>query len=188
MGLDRNRFPWVSEDREPTEEERSAATMASAALIASRRVMTDRAGEANQAQESAVKNALRAAGLTEVQERRIRMLDEAPARGYFCGESVLGTRKADLVVGLWDGRVMPVECKVSSSSLNSIKRLNNDAAAKAEDWIEQFGKLQVVPTALLAGVFKLRHLQKAQERGMTLFWSHDLPEMVEFVEQTRSSA
>lgn len=185
MGLDRNRFPWVAEDREPTDAERAAATMASAALIASRGVMTKRAGEANEAQESAVKEALRGAGLTEVPERRIRSLDEAPRRGQFCGESVLGTRKADLIVGLWDGRTMPVECKVSNSSVNSIKRLNNDAAAKAEDWLGQFGTLQIVPAAVLAGVFRLRNLQNAQERGLTLFWSHQLDELVQFVEQTR---
>ncbi|MGI8722086.1 MAG: XamI family restriction endonuclease [Geodermatophilaceae bacterium] len=36
LGLDRNRFPWVAEDREPTEAEREAAAMASAALMALR--------------------------------------------------------------------------------------------------------------------------------------------------------
>ena len=35
LGLDRNRFPWVGEDREPSEYERQAAAMSSAALIAS---------------------------------------------------------------------------------------------------------------------------------------------------------
>ena len=33
LGLDRNRFPWVPEHREATEDERSASTLATAALI-----------------------------------------------------------------------------------------------------------------------------------------------------------
>ena len=44
---------------------------------------------------------------------------------------MLGTRKADVLVGLHDRRLMPIEAKVSNSFTNSIKRLNNDAAVKA---------------------------------------------------------
>ncbi len=57
LGLDRNRFPWVTENREPTDVERSAAAMASAVLIASSRVMTNRRTESNVAQEAAVRDA-----------------------------------------------------------------------------------------------------------------------------------
>jgi len=38
VGLDRRRFPWVAESREPTEPERSSAVLASAALMATSRV------------------------------------------------------------------------------------------------------------------------------------------------------
>ena len=51
LGLDRNRFPWVAEDREPTEAERNAAIVATAALVAARKVMTARANEGKTAQE-----------------------------------------------------------------------------------------------------------------------------------------
>lgn len=40
--LDRRRFAWVVENREPTEAERAAAVMASAALLAASRVQTKR--------------------------------------------------------------------------------------------------------------------------------------------------
>ncbi|MGI8743981.1 MAG: XamI family restriction endonuclease [Bryobacteraceae bacterium] len=40
MGLDRRRFPWVPENREPTERERAAAVLASAAMMAHSRVGT----------------------------------------------------------------------------------------------------------------------------------------------------
>jgi hypothetical protein len=70
---------------------------------------------------------------------------------------MFGSRKADVVIGLWDGRKMALECKVSNSELNSIKRLNNDAAMKAVEWRKEFGALGVEPGALLAGVFKRAH-------------------------------
>jgi hypothetical protein len=186
LGLDRNRFPWVAEGRDPTEAEREAAAMASAALMASRRVMTDRANESKAAQEREVSNKLLDAGFTEVPTRIVSNLNDAPRAGEFCGESMFGSRKADLVAGLWDGRAMPIECKVSNSSTNSIKRLNNDAAIKASTWLSEFGTRSVVPTAVLGGVFNRNNLSQAQEAGLTLFWAHDLDEMIQFIETTRS--
>jgi hypothetical protein len=175
LGLDRRRFPWLAEEREATEAERHAAVTASAALIASRRVMTDRANEGKQAQEEDVAIVLRDhAGFEPVETRAIATLADAPGPGQFCRETLFGDRKADLVVTLWDKRVMPIECKVSNSSTNSVKRLNNDAAVKAGVWIDQFGTLGVVPTAVLSGVFKRHNLEQAQSRGLTLFWAHDL--------------
>ncbi len=104
-------------------------------------------------------------GLKQVDPRPIPTVREAPEPGEFCGESPLASRKADIVVALHDGRVMPIECKVSNSALNSVKRLNNDAAAKAAQWLDALGKDQVVPCALLSGVFKKRNLEHAQNRG-----------------------
>lgn len=185
LGLDRNRFPWISEDREPTDSERSAATIASAALIASQRAASKRRSASGRAQEAAVTDRLKRYGLQEVRRRVISTLEQAPAVGEFCGESLFGDRKADIVIRLWDGRVMPVECKVSNSATNSVKRLNNDAAVKAGDWIKKFGTLQTSPAAVLAGVFKRRNLEQAQDAGLTLFWAHALDDMVEFIDSTR---
>lgn len=185
LGLDRHRFPWVSEDREPTEAERAVAITSTAALIAARRVMTARANEAKGDQEQRVKDVLIAAGFSEVPTREITTLNQAPGLGEFCGESSFGSRKADIIIRLWDHRVMALECKVSNSSTNSVKRLNNDAAVKAGTWIEQFGTAQTVPAAMLAGVFKRHNLQQAQTRGLTLWWSHNLDEMLGWIDSTR---
>ncbi|MEO8648322.1 MAG: XamI family restriction endonuclease [Acidobacteriota bacterium] len=57
---------------------------------------------------------------------------------------------------------MPIECKVSNSATNSVKRLNNDAAAKAETWIKDFGEMVVVPVAVLGGVYKRRNCVSAK--------------------------
>lgn len=186
--LDRRRFPWVVEGREPTEAERSAAVVASAALAASQRVGTMRRNEGKEQQEQAVVDALKDAGLTEVRARDISTLALAPRRGEFCRESLLGSRKADLVVRLWDDRIMAIECKVSNSYTNSIKRLNNDAAVKAVSWVHDFGTLNIVPSAVLSGTYKLAKLVEAQSRGLAIFWAHDLKRLTDWIDATAKRA
>jgi len=183
--LDRRRFSWVIEKREPTEAEKNAAIVASAALMAARRTETNRRTQGKNEQEKAVKDALLELGFVEVPTRNISTLSLAPAPGEFCGESKLGERKGDIILRLWDERVMPIECKVSNSALNSVKRLNNDAAAKAQSWKRDFGLLQVVPTAVISGVYKLSNLLEAQNRGLTIFWAHNLRPLTEWIAQTK---
>ena len=79
---------------------------------------------------------------------------------------------------------MPIECKVSNSAINSVKRLNNDAAAKASAWIDYFGRGQTVPCAVLSGVFKRHNVVQAQESGLTIFWAHDLGPLGDFIDAT----
>ena len=184
--LDPRRFPWVVGEREPTEAERDAAVLASAALLATRRLETKRRNEGKQGQEGTVKKALADAGITEVETRKIPVLTHAPGPGQFCGESLLGKRKADVIVGLWDSRTLPIECKVSNSATNSVKRLNDTTVSKAVSWRRQFGESQVVPTAVLSGVYKLHNLTAAQESGLNVFWAHDLPQLIDWINSTKA--
>jgi XamI restriction endonuclease len=186
LALDRRRFPWVTEDREPDEAEREAAALASAALMASGRVQTARRNVAKDVQEQAVADRLIEAEFEQVAApRTVPTLAAAPSGGQFCRETQFGSRKADILIGLWDDRKMPCECKVSNSATNSIKRLNNDASVKARTWIGEFGTLSVVPTAVLSGVYKLSHLLSAQASGLTIFWAHDLDALANWIEETR---
>ena len=174
-----------AEERDPTEAEKKAAILASAALMATQRVGTDRRSKGKKSQEGMVSGVLTGAGLIEVAKRKVLTLTDAPEPGQFCGESYLGERKADFLVRLWDHRIMAIECKVSNSATNSVKRLNNDAAAKAEAWLKDFGTRQVVPAAVLSGVYKLHNLEDAQNRGLALFWAHDLKALTEWIATTR---
>lgn len=185
IGLDRQRFPWVVEGREPDTNEREAAALASAALMATQRLSTMRRSEGKTKQEDAVCEALVADDFEEVPTRQIATLADAPPAGQFCRESMFGGRKADFIIGLWDGRKMPLECKVSNSATNSVKRLNNDAVVKAGIWIGQFGTAQTVPAAMLSGVFKRHNLEQAQDLGLTLFWAYALETFIEWIESTR---
>lgn len=185
---DRRRFPWLLGEWEPEEQHREAAVLATTALIAMRKIETMRRNQGKQLQERLVANQLQRSNFVQVPTRRATTLMKAPRPGQFCQEAILGDRKADFIVGLWDDRTMPLECKVSNSATNSIKRLNNDAARKAETWRSDFGTVQVVPAAVLGGVYKLKNLEDAQRRGLTIFWAHDLQSMVDWMHRTKASS
>ncbi len=108
-------------------------------------------------------------------------LAAVPTAQQFCGEARLGTSRADLVVRLRDGRVMPIECKVSNSAVNSYKRINHEALNKARSWLEGFGLRNVVPAAVISGVFNPNNLAQAQDAGLVLFWNHGLAELARFI-------
>ena len=182
--IDRHRFPWIREERSPTLHERDRAVIASAAMVAARKVETSRRSGAKKEQEENVKAALRDIGFAEVPPREIPNLDAAPGPGEFCGECRLGDTRADLVIRLHDRRAMPVECKVSNSAVNSFKRINHEAAGKARDWLRGFGNRQTVPGAVISGVFNPANLETAQEEGLVLYWSHRLTDLTEFIEAT----
>ena len=184
--IDRRRFPWVSDGSDPSEPDRRAAVLASASLVATQRIGTNRRSEGTRAQEQWVEDQLMHAGFEKVSRRSILALPSAPERGQFCGESRLGSKKADFIIRLYDHRVMALECKVSNSATNSVKRLNGDAAIKAEVWRRDFGTTQIVPTAVISGVYKLHNLIDAQQRGLTIFWSHDLQPMLDWIARTES--
>lgn len=38
---------------------------------------------------------------------------------------------------------------------------------------------------MLSGVYKLRNLEQAQDRGLTLYWAHRLSDLTEWIDQTR---
>lgn len=182
--LDPRRFPWVIQGREPNPSERNAAIVSSAALLAVSRVGTSRRNEGKDRQESAVRDALLQKNWKLVSPRTVLTLNQAPGPGEFCRESLFGTAKADFLVGLWDHRIMPIECKVSNSSTNSVKRLNREAAGKAESW-KEFGTRNVISVGVLSGVYKLHNLMNAQERGLTIYWAHDLTQLIEWIETAR---
>jgi hypothetical protein len=184
--VDPHRFPWISERRLPTTTERTVAIVASSALAAARDVETSRRSTSKEAQEQKVKEALISTGMTETKSREIPMLTSAPAPGEFCGETRLAGTRADVVARLRDGRVMAIECKVSNSAVNSYKRVVHDTGGKATTWYSQLGRAQVVPAAVLSGVFTAGNLQDVQDnRGVFLFWEHRLSDLASFVSSAK---
>lgn len=184
--IDRRRFPWVAERRSPTNSEKNAAVLASAALLARSRRETARRNDEKIKQETAVESALLRSGMKRVAAKTVANVAKGPQLGKFCRESRFGNRKADFLIRLWDNRLLAVECRASNSYTNSIKRLNREAAGKARAWLTEFGSRQVVATAVLGGVYKLFSLQQARDDGLAIFWDHDLRSLTSWIKQTRS--
>lgn len=80
---------------------------------------------------------------------------------------------------------MPVECKASNSAVNSFKRVNHEAAGKARAWLAGFGRHQIVPCAVIGGVFNPANLDTAQAEGLAIIWSHRLQDLAVFIESGR---
>jgi len=178
--LDPLRCPWLASGAEPSSADVRRAIDWTASLWAVEKCRTSRRGQASTAQEAEVAALMQAADIAEETGlQRIVALDDMPRR-RFCREVVLGSAKTDLGVRLADGRFMAIECKVSNSALNSVKRLNRDVEGKAEGWRRRYGE-QVVAAAVLSGVFRVGNLAQAQDAGVFLFWSHDLTPLRDFV-------
>lgn len=99
---DRRRFQWIQEGRDPNiaGHESTSSVLASAAMFAMRRAETARRSESKDAQELFVEELLTERSFTKVDQRPVRTLAEAPPLGQFCWESMLGTRKADFIIGV----------------------------------------------------------------------------------------
>ena len=92
----------------------------------------------------------------------------------------LSGAKCDVPTRLQSGRILAIECKVSNSEVNSIKRLIRETGGKADKWRESFGQ-GLVTVAVLSGVFAVRTLQDAQDtHRVGIVWEHDLKPLRDF--------
>jgi hypothetical protein len=182
------RFPWLPAGRSPEDHERDAAIAWTAGIWSVEQLRTKRRTESSRRQENAVVEALREAGFDQRPRLpAITSLDELP-RGSFVRETSLAGSKCDVPVRLRDGRLLAIECKVSNTALNSVKRLIRETGGKARLWRNAFG-LQVITAAVLSGVYKLRNLEDAQDNyEVTILWEHDLAALTTFVTEARPSA
>lgn len=180
-------FPWIEAGEQPTDKQKHAVCVAVAALIADQKTKTMMRGQSSHAQEKMVRDALvNECGMRIVDGHDFAMLPDAPNPGeIFKRETKVDGTKADVVFGLFDGRIMCLECKVSNSEVNSYKRLNHEVVDKVAKWKEAFGR-QCVSGAVLQCCFKTSNLLAAQEEGAYLFWSADFSELIKFVNSTKS--
>jgi hypothetical protein len=183
--LDPIRYPWLSEGREPVPAERETAISWTAGLWAAEQLRTLRRTEASQRQEAAVVGILQQAGFQQhARLRSVHALDELP-RGTFTRETVLAGTKCDIPIRLRDGRLLALECKVSNSALNSVKRLVRETGGKARRWHDAYGE-QVVTGVVLGGVFRMVNLKDAQDNyKLAIFWEHNLVALEDFVVHAR---
>lgn len=180
--IDPLRFPWVPARRPPTASERRAALRWTAGLWSVQRTRTDRGSRESHEQETRVRALVEEAGYKlQDQPRTVERLDQIEI-GRFTKEIVLAVAKCDTAVRLRDGRLLAIECKVSNSETNSVKRLLREVGGKAGQWQQVFGE-QVVTAAVLRGVFKPATVLAAQnDHNVAIVWEHSLAPLAVFLQ------
>lgn len=179
---DVRRFPWIRAQRPPTNEERTVAIVATASLRAVERARTGRRLSEPARQENGVVDALVKAELQSV-DRVTRPDHDLPPGTFKKGVKFEG-KQCDILVRLFDERFLALECKSSNSAVNSVKRLN-DISEKEKVWRDARGN-KVVTAGVLAGVFTLSDLRKAQEeKRLFFFWEHDLDKLITYISATK---
>lgn len=180
-------FPWLKNKTAPTDADLLAAKRAVASLVAEQKTKTEMRNKSSKTQEEAVREAL----VEQCDYKGIEGADfdgqiNAPQPGqFFLKETKVAGTKADVVLGLHDGRFMAIECKVSNTEVNSYKRLNHEAVDKISKWNAAFGSNGVVGAVVLQGVFKTEDLESAQEKGAAIFWTHDMQPLTDFINGTK---
>ena len=185
--LDTDRMPWVADAREPTDEERHLFVEWSAAGPAIARVLTERRGISSARQETATRAAADAADYVPVMPPGTLSdpIKQMHAGSYAMKSRKLNDTNMDVPVRLSDDHppgllFLAIECKVSNSSLNSRKRLQ-DVRAKREIWDSAGTLYQFRTAAVLAGVYSLPRLMEAQKGGVLIFWEHRLEDLTEYL-------
>lgn len=176
------RFPWIAANRRPTLREIKLAIRTTSTLHASQSLQTERRAY-GKVVEHRLEIRLTELGFTKTPTPNRAKIDDPihyPKYPNFYGECTVHGRKVDLFIALPTGRVVALEAKDSSSGLNSVKRLNNDTAAKAKHFAEHAGK-NLINVALLSGVFKISSLTNAQDAGLYIVWAHDMDGFIEWI-------
>lgn len=182
--LDPKRYSWIKDRRKPTKTEVEKAILAATVAASSQRVQTERRSEERTELQGAVERLLvelRFARVDKPREGIKNLRSNAPKAGEFMVEILVGEHNADLVVGLQDFRILAIECKGSNSEINSRKRINKEVAQDARDWLARFGSDNLVPAAVIQGVFSARYIEQAQETPVVFFWGHRLTDLTEFI-------
>jgi hypothetical protein len=188
--LDQRRFEPFLAGRKPSAAASSAAKLATTVAAAIQRVQTERRSDEKAELEGSVRASLtEKLGFVErprankpIQTANFRRA--APEPGQFMREATLGDDNCDFLIGLWNNRLLALECKSSNSEINSRKRLNKEVVKNASGWLEKFGEF-VVPGAMLRGVFKPEYVRLAQAATVAVFWDHRLEDLERFVAISR---
>jgi hypothetical protein len=190
QAFDRGRFPWLSErpPREASDAERERAIFASAAILASAQMSTERRHQEG-TKSDAIAAGLLGLGLVEAKRRTIRDWGDIPAVGTFYRKArsdgtVDGREmksRVDFVIRTEVSSADVLLCRVSNSALNSRKRLLKEALPIARDWQAMLGAVRTRTAIVLGGVYDPDTLARAQSDDLKLFWFHRIPELLHYL-------
>jgi hypothetical protein len=185
--LDTKRFGWLRERRAPKKQETEAAILASTVVASAQRVQTERRSEERKELQNAVTRVLEKMKYRRADKPRKGIQNlrrDAPKPGEYMAEVLIHEHNADVAVGMKDFRILAIECKGSNSEINSRKRINKEVARDASSWIERFGN-EIVPAAVVQGVFNATYIEQAQETPVVFFWAHRLEDLEHLLNVSR---
>ena len=179
---DSHRFPWIAEGGRPTKSQIYRAIQTTVGIQATQSFQTERRKYGKKVEQKLEIRLLNLGFAKRLapNKGKITAPMHYPATQTFYGECTIHDRKVDLFIALPTGRMIALEAKDSSSALNSVKRLNNDTAAKAKHFATEGGR-NIINVALLSGVFKVSSLLSAQEAGLYIVWAHALDEFIDWI-------
>lgn len=165
--------------------DRRIALEVTAALMAHRAVATVSRTASSSKQEDNVTEALKSIGWAAEARKPLQSPGDLPPRRFMHKARMANAggleQAVDVACGLDSkGRVLALECKVSNDVTNSIKRAN-DVLNKARAWQTHWGNF-VVTAAMLQGVFATNDVKKLLDAGVKVFWYHQLPEFLIWVD------
>lgn len=145
-------------------------------LIAGQKVATARRSRLASEQEYAVVELLKGAGWTILPSKLIDTRAAVPPM-HFMRKTRFATattahQEVDIACGMKNSYVLAMECKVTNDETNSVKRVN-DVLKKATAWEKHWGSF-VMTAALLQGVVAAKDVQRLDDAGVRVFWSHRL--------------
>lgn len=178
---------WVGENRKPTMREVRLLVATVAPMLSAQTVATLRRNRLSAAQEGAVITLLEGMGWSQVTSGLVDQSAALPAR-HFMHKTRFATKtrpqEVDIACGLGNSVVLAMECKVTNDHTNSVKRVN-DILKKATAWQDHWGSF-VRTAALLQGVIADKDVQRLVAADIDVFWSHDLSQFRDWLEQNRS--
>lgn len=174
--LDKGVAGWLARGDRPARREVETFLRAAGTLIGLQRISTARRGRLAFEQEYAVLEMLEGEGWSRLKSSLIDTRAAIPPR-HFMHKTRFATASAapqevDIACGLNASYVIAMECKVTNDETNSVKRIN-DVLKKATAWKEHWGSF-VVTAALLQGVIAPKDVQRLDDAGVHVFWSHDI--------------
>lgn len=174
--LDPSVGQWLRSARVPTRREIEKLLDRVAPLIASQEVSTATRNRLAADQERHVIDLLVADGWTQLPSSLIDTRAAVPARNFMYktrfATRTTAPQEVDVACGLQGTYVLALECKVTNDETNSIKRIN-DVLKKSEAWRSHWGSF-VHTAALLQGVIRPADVQRLDDAGVHIFWSHDM--------------
>jgi hypothetical protein len=151
--------------------------MRTATLMARQQFETDQRNLSSRYQEEMAIKALKAAGYKELEPRKVTRKTRVPEKHFMhkarLAVSETANQEADIAIGLPDGTMLALECKVSNDETNSVKRAN-DIIKKYHGWVKYWGSGFAKTGCLLEGVWGHNAVSELNDHDIQIFWSHDL--------------